>query len=214
MTPEATDGVNAGNGPERADAAAPGPGSFDGRVRQPSSSRGLDAVKSALAAARATARAQGVQPGDPPGSTQARRRGTQTTARGRRRDAGYTGAGVDRRDPQPFGPLIDQLLSERGWTHEVAVGGVMGRWAQIVGADISAHANPETFADGVLTIRTSSTAWATQMRLLAPRVRALLNAEVGAGVVRRIAVLAPAAPSWRRGPRATPGGRGPRDTYG
>ncbi|EBV8528738.1 DUF721 domain-containing protein, partial [Streptococcus agalactiae] len=37
---------------------------------------------------------------------------------------------------------------------------------------------------------------------------------LGPGVVTRIEVAGPQAPSWRKGPRTVRGGRGPRDTYG
>jgi predicted nucleic acid-binding Zn ribbon protein len=66
----------------------------------------------------------------------------------------------------------------------------------------------------VLTVRADSTAWATQLRLLLPQVQRRLDEEVGEGVVTKVVVLAPTAPSWRRGPRSAPGGVGPRDTYG
>jgi predicted nucleic acid-binding Zn ribbon protein len=89
----------------------------------------------------------------------------------------------------------------------------MGRWEQIVGADIASHAQPSSLRDGELVLVAESTAWATQLRLLAGRLQARLTAEVGSGVVTRIRVHGPSAPSWRRGPRRV-AGRGPRDTYG
>jgi predicted nucleic acid-binding Zn ribbon protein len=94
------------------------------------------------------------------------------------------------------------------------VGGVIGRWALVVGDDIAEHCVPEGFGDGVLTVRADSSAWATQLRLLAPTVLRRLNEEVGEGTVDSVVVRGPAAPSWRRGPRLAPGSRGPRDTYG
>ncbi len=89
----------------------------------------------------------------------------------------------------------------------------MGRWAQIVGEEIAAHVSPETFEGGTLTVRADSTAWATQVRLLAPTLLRRLAEELGEGVVERVAVGGPAGPSWRKGLRRVPG-RGPRDTYG
>ncbi len=125
-----------------------------------------------------------------------------------------SGSGPDSRDPQTFEVTIGRLLAERGWDTPVAVGGVMGRWPQLVGNEVSAHCSPESFTESVLTVRTDSTAWATQMRLLAPAVLARIADELGAGVVTRLVVKGPASPSWRRGPRTAAGGRGPRDTYG
>ena len=125
-----------------------------------------------------------------------------------------SGAHPDARDPAPLGSAVDKLVTESGWVTDVAVYGVFGRWPQIVGAEVAAHCTPESFDGGRLTVRTDSTAWATQLRLLAPTVVRRLNEELGEGTVARIDVTGPVAPSWRRGRRAVRGGRGPRDTYG
>jgi predicted nucleic acid-binding Zn ribbon protein len=89
----------------------------------------------------------------------------------------------------------------------------MGRWASIVGREVAAHATPVSFDDGELVVQADSTAWATQIRLLAPTLLARLAEELGAGTVTAVVVRGPAAPSWKRGPRSVRG-RGPRDTYG
>jgi predicted nucleic acid-binding Zn ribbon protein len=173
---------------------------------------GVDAVRAALNRARAAAAARGLQPGRrQPGS------GAPGSASGRRRrvaGAQRSGAGPDRRDPQPFGSSISRLVQERGWSTPIAVGGVVGRWDQVVGDEVAAHCQPETFEEKVLTVRTDSTAWATQMRLLAPTILQRLTEELGPGVVERLVVRGPSGPTWRRGPRIVHGGRGPRDTYG
>jgi predicted nucleic acid-binding Zn ribbon protein len=169
--------------------------------------QGADAARAALARARAAAAAKGLRPGAPGTG-----RGT-TGARRRRPEGTRSGSGPDDRDPQPFGSAIARLMAERAWGTSVAVGGVIGRWEQIVGDEVAAHCRPDTFEDGVLTVGTDSTAWATQVRLLAPRVLARLSDELGAGVVTRLVVRGPASPSWKKGLRTAPG-RGPRDTYG
>jgi predicted nucleic acid-binding Zn ribbon protein len=112
------------------------------------------------------------------------------------------------------GAALSRLVAERGWQESVAVGGVIGRWDAVVGAEIAAHCVPETFEDGVLTVRADSTAWATQVRLLSGGLLRRLADEVGEGTVTKVVVRGPAAPSWRRGPRVAPGSQGPRDTYG
>ena len=67
--------------------------------------------------------------------------------------------------------------------------------------------------NGELTIEAESTAWATQLRLLAGRLLTRITRDVGRDVVTRIHVHGPAAPSWAKGPKRVRG-RGPRDTYG
>ena len=148
------------------------------------------------------------------------RRSTRTTsgtgrAATRRRPpgAGWSGPSGDERDPQPLGRAVDRLVGEHGWGQDLAVHGAVARWDQVVGADIAAHVRPERFSAGELTVRADSTAWATQVRLLAPNLVRRLNEEIGDGTVTRVTVLGPHTPTWRKGPRTVPG-RGPRDTYG
>ena len=118
------------------------------------------------------------------------------------------------RDPQLLDSTIGRLISEQGWCTDVRVHGVFSRWDSIVGREVAQHATPESFGDGKLVVRTDSTAWATQMKLLAPTVVRRLNEELGDGTVTVIDVLGPHGPSWKRGPRSVRDGRGPRDTYG
>jgi predicted nucleic acid-binding Zn ribbon protein len=127
--------------------------------------------------------------------------------------AAPSGAHPDDRDPQQLGTTLDRLTTERGWEAGLATGGVIGRWEQVVGPDIAAHCTPESHLDGVLTVRADSTAWATQVRLLAADLVRRLNQEFGEGTVARVVVRGPGRPSWRKGPLHVPG-RGPRDTYG
>lgn len=124
-----------------------------------------------------------------------------------------SGAGPDERDPQPLSAVVDRFVADRGWQTQRAVGGVEGRWGQLVGPDLAAHCQPETFTDGVLTVRAESTAWATQVRLLATTLLARLNDDLGAGTVTSLRVIGPDGPSWKKG-RLSVKGRGPRDTYG
>jgi predicted nucleic acid-binding Zn ribbon protein len=165
-----------------------------------------DAVRSALNRARAAARARGLHPGV---SAPAGRRRRRVAGEGQR-----SGARPDARDPQLVGSSLDRLVAERGWEAPVAVGGVMGRWDAVVGAQVAEHCRPESFEDGVLAVRADSTAWATQVRLLTPALMRRLAEEVGEGTVTKVVVRGPSAPSWRRGPRVAPGSQGPRDTYG
>jgi predicted nucleic acid-binding Zn ribbon protein len=118
-----------------------------------------------------------------------------------------------RDDPQRLGSAIDGLLDEHGWQVQAAMGSVFGRWAEIVGQDLAAHTRPDSFADSELVVIADSTAWATQVRLLAPNLVARLNAELGQGTVRRVKVRGPAPPR-QRGAWRVPGSKGPGDTYG
>lgn len=156
---------------------------------------GVDLARAALAAAR----------------RQAKERPAEQPRRARRSREPNDGAG---RDPRPFGSNIQDLIAARGWELPTAAAGAMDRWPEIVGAEVAAKTTPESFADGILTVRAASTAWATQLRLMAPQIVHRLNVELGHGSVLRLSVRGPDAPSWSKGPLRVRDGRGPRDTYG
>ena len=172
----------------------------------------------ALAAARADARARGDLPADlrgrlGPDETQRAERSGMLAAGSADAPAVGTPRRVRRDDPQRLGQAIGGLLDQHGWQQRAAIGSVFGRWAEIVGPELAAHTRPDSFADGELAVTADSTAWATQVRLLAPQLVRRLAAELGDGTVRRVKVRGPQPPRQRGGWRV-PGGRGPRDTYG
>lgn len=170
-----------------------------------------DAITLAWQRALAAARARGLRPGMPGGALGG---GARTTGRSRAgEEVTLSGPGKDGRDPTGIGDVTGSMVAAAGWTDAVAVGGVMGRWSEVVGPEVSEHCVPTGFRDGSLTVRAATTAWATQLRLLVPDVRRRLDQVVGEGVVSHIEVLAPDAPSWKRG-RLSVQGRGARDTYG
>jgi predicted nucleic acid-binding Zn ribbon protein len=168
-------------------------------------------AREALAQAKADALARGVRPARPQDNSP-QRPGAADPSSSRR-----PGRRPRRDDPEPLNAAIGGLIDSRGWREAAAVGSVFGRWAQIVGPDLAAHTRPDSLADGELTVTADSTAWATQVRLLAPQLVRRLNAELGDGSVQRVKVRGPASaagPARRPGEWRVRGGRGPRDTYG
>jgi len=163
-------------------------------------------------------------PHDPTGlelaQTVARSLGAQARRRRRRPKSPprpgpqVSGARADDRDPKLLSDAVERLVETKGWTTEINLHTLLARWALLVGAMNAAHSHPEGYAETVLTVRADSTAWATQLRHLAPQLVAMLNDQLGDGTVTRIKVLGPDAPSWKKGRRSVRDGRGPRDTYG
>ncbi|MCQ4081818.1 DciA family protein [Streptomyces sp. RB6PN25] len=162
---------------------------------------GVDLARVALRAAKEQARARGA-------SVQEKKRA--------RRGGLRSGARADGRDPLPLGAAISRLITERGWEAPAAVGGVMGRWPQLVGEDLAKHCVPQRYdeEEKILTVQCDSTAWATQVRLLAPTLVARLNADLGHGTVKVIKVLGPGGAPRTYGRLRAPGSKGPGDTYG
>ncbi|GHD76728.1 UPF0232 protein [Streptomyces mirabilis] len=187
-------------GGSAASEGAPEKGAETASKKTPEHS-GVDLARVALRAAKEQARARGDAAQQ---KKQARRGGLRSGAR------------ADGRDPMALGAAINRLLTERGWETPAAVGGVMGRWPQIVGEDLAKHCVPQKYDEDerVLTVQCDSTAWATQLRLLAPQVVARLNQDLGHGTVRLIKVQGPHGPARRFGPLRAPGSTGPGDTYG
>jgi len=187
--------------PDRPDQPGRGRAEQPDEQPEPHDDTGLDLARSvARSLARPGARrAAGTRPGRRPS---------------RRVDPQASGAHPDERDPQLLDSTIGRLIDDQGWGTDVRVHRVFSRWDLLVGREVAQHCLPEAFADGRLVVRTDSTAWATQMRMLAPTVLRRLNAELGDGTVTRIEVLGPHGPSWKRGLRSVRDGRGPRDTYG
>ena len=134
--------------------------------------------------------------------------------RGRSRRVESPGRRERQEDPLALTSAINGLVSEQGWELAAATGALFGHWAQIVGPELGDHTKPESLVDGELTVTADSTAWATQLRLLAGQLVHRLNVELGDGAVRRVKVRGPASAQRRPGEWRVRGGRGPRDTYG
>jgi predicted nucleic acid-binding Zn ribbon protein len=164
-------------------------------------------AREALAAAKQDARARGDTPAQ-----------ASTSGKPPRRPAAETPAGVTQRrprrdDPQPLRAALQGLLKDQGWQASAAVGSVFGRWPEIVGADLAAHTRPDRLDGGELVVIADSTAWATQVRLLAGTLIQRLNTELGSAAIARVKVRGPEQPR-RPGEWRVRGSRGPRDTYG
>lgn len=152
-------------------------------------------ARAALARAKAAARARGLRPGVTPSRPVS------------------SGSAPGPRDPQPLAISAGLLARDLGWEPGLVVGDLVHRWAQIVGPQVADHCEYVSFAAGLLTVRASSTAWAANLRLLAPAMLARFDEALGPGVVVQVDVLGPVGHGFGRGPRRV-AGRGPRDTYG
>jgi predicted nucleic acid-binding Zn ribbon protein len=178
----------------------------DAEPTEPTADPAVEHRADGLDLARAAARAAAAGPGRPPARKKSPSR--------RRTDPKASGARPDDRDPQLLEHALGRLVASHGWELDLKVQGVFGRWAELVGDEVAAHCTPESFEDGRLVVRTDSTAWATQLKLLAPTVVRRLNEELGHGTVTLIEVLGPHLPTWTKGRLSSRDGRGPRDTYG
>jgi len=117
-------------------------------------------------------------------------------------------------DPELIGGVLNDLISDRDWDSGLAEGNLFVNWQKIVGDEIAQHAQPISILDNVLTIQSSSTAWATQLNLISNDVLASLQASAPGALVEKLSIIGPQGPNWKRGIRTIRGARGPRDTFG
>lgn len=117
------------------------------------------------------------------------------------------------RDPIMASSTIDSLMEDFRWQSQMEEAELFVRWPEIVGELNAKNTQPENLANGKLTVRCKSTAWATQLRLMQTQILEKISSSFPELEIRSISFLGPDAPSWKKGPRSVPG-RGPRDTYG
>src|SRR5690625_258071 len=147
----------------------------------------IDAAAAALQRVRQAAAEAGYQPGM---AGQFRRRPKKQRAK---HDEPVRAAG-----PQPLGDIFSKFLAQRGWKEPVAVGSVLADWSSIVGPQIAENTEVESFENARLVLRASSTAWATQLRLLTPQVMHKFKEVLGTGVITKMEIKGPAGAQYGR----------------
>lgn len=73
-------------------------------------------------------------------------------------------------DPRPISSALDDVLRSLRAPDRRRVAGLFGGWDEVVGPQVALHVQPVRLDSGVLLVEVDDPAWATQMRLLAPRV--------------------------------------------
>jgi len=117
-------------------------------------------------------------------------------------------------DPTLISETLQELVTDREWQSGIAEGNLFSMWREIVGGEIAEHTEPISLLDGVVLIKCSSTAWATQMSMMERDLLQTLQKSAPGVLVESLRFMGPQAPSWKRGLRSVRNGRGPRDTYG
>ena len=82
-----------------------------------------------------------------------------------------------------MGRVLRSLEGGRRQTQGVAaVGGVFGRWSEVVGETMAQHVQPVRLDRDRLVVQVSEPAWATQVRLLTDQIRERLREVVAVDV--------------------------------
>ena len=116
-------------------------------------------------------------------------------------------------DPELISDVLNNLISDRDWDSGLAEGNLFINWKKIVGDEISQHAQPISILDNVLTIQSTSTAWATQLQLISNDLLVTIQKDVTGVLIERLVIIGPQTPTWKKGVRTIRNARGPRDTY-
>jgi predicted nucleic acid-binding Zn ribbon protein len=120
-------------------------------------------------------------------------------------------------EPLRLRALLDPVGRRLGLGAPDSVGRLWAGWVDIVGPAMAGHAEPSSFRDGVLRVRTDSPTWATEIGYLSENIRTAANAWLGKEIVREVRVWtsptkvrARGAPSAVQEARARVGWRGVR----
>jgi predicted nucleic acid-binding Zn ribbon protein len=118
------------------------------------------------------------------------------------------------RDVEPITAILESFLATPSVRQGLLLPKVKENWQRIVGPNLAGNCQPYEITNGILKITASSTAWATEIKLLA---NVLVNNAcdiLGANSVTEIQVSGPQY-SWRpRGTRTVKGAVGYGDTFG
>ena len=120
----------------------------------------------------------------------------------------------ERTDPTLISDVLEELINDREWQSGIAEGNLFSNWNSVVGEEVAEHTEPISLLDGVLLVKCSSTAWATQLTMMEQKLLTTIQASAPGALVESLRFMGPQAPSWKRGLRSVRNGRGPRDTYG
>jgi predicted nucleic acid-binding Zn ribbon protein len=96
---------------------------------------------------------------------------------------------MDRKNKRPVSvrEALDGYLAKSGLGRRMAQAGIIPEWARLVGPQIAAVTSPESVAaDGTLFVRVATSAWMTELQLMAPEIMARINAGRGSGRIRTI----------------------------
>ena len=99
--------------------------------------------------------------------------------------------------PAPLAGALSRLAGERGWSSRLRGARIHQHWDEIAGPAVAANVVPVRLHGGVLVVRATSPAWATQLHYLIPELIARANEVLGAGSVTSVTIQG-APPSGRK----------------
>ena len=84
---------------------------------------------------------------------------------------------------------MHDLVVERGWEKNLALGRLRAEWPDVVGAQVAARSEPIKLERGRLTILVEGGAWAAELALLGRSLAEAAAAFLGRDLVEEVAVV-------------------------
>jgi hypothetical protein len=85
--------------------------------------------------------------------------------------------------PTRLRDLLNPISKRLGMDASIEAGRIFAAWDEMVGPDIARHVRPRVLKNGVLSVRTDSAAWASELRYLGPQLMQKINSFIGRAVV-------------------------------
>ncbi|MBT1162282.1 DciA family protein [Bifidobacterium sp. SO1] len=117
------------------------------------------------------------------------------------REKAWESFGKPGRDPNTLGSVMAGIANGRHWVPQLKLAQLREHWDQVVGPGIAMHSSVASLRDGVLTIRTESAVWATQLTYMIPQLTATIRERLAGLDIQEIRVTGPASGrgGYRRG---------------
>jgi len=89
-------------------------------------------------------------------------------------------------DPPRIGRLLEGAIGSGGPERSIHSARLFHSWRSIVGAEVADRCTPTSLKAGVLRVKVTTPAWATELRYLAPEMIKRVNASLGGVVVKQV----------------------------
>jgi len=91
-------------------------------------------------------------------------------------------------EPRSIKASLDKVARGLGGPDASSLSGLFGRWAELVGPQLAAHAHPLSLTSGVLVVAVTEPGWATQLTYLESELLGRFREALGDGVVDSVEV--------------------------
>lgn len=103
------------------------------------------------------------------------------------------------RDFTQFQGVMSSFAQAQAWIPYLKLAQLRNHWDQVVGIAIAQHSQVVDCTDGILSIRTESPAWTTQLTYLIPQLEQTIRQRLAGLEIREIKVTGPQQHSFSRG---------------